>query len=54
MSEWLSLYPMKEENLQYEVPPEGSLAVLALGSVGIRAWRKARNNQSENQKDEEA
>ncbi|NVK27147.1 MAG: hypothetical protein HWE14_03830 [Flavobacteriia bacterium] len=44
---------MNEEKLSYEVPAEGSLAILALGSVGIRAWRKAVQDQSENQLDEE-
>ncbi|WP_170266348.1 hypothetical protein [Phaeocystidibacter luteus] len=45
---------MKEESLHYEVPAEGSLAILALGAVGVRAWRKAKQNQSDNQKDEKA
>lgn len=27
----------------FDVPPGGSLGLLALGAVGIRAWRKARN-----------
>jgi hypothetical protein len=26
----------------FEIPPEGSLGLLALGAVGLRAWRKAR------------
>jgi hypothetical protein len=26
----------------FEVPPGGNLGLLALGAVGIRAWRKAR------------
>ncbi len=28
-----------EENI-HEIPVEGSLGLLALGAVGIRAWRK--------------
>lgn len=27
---------------EFEVPPSGSLGLLALGNVGIRAWKKAR------------
>lgn len=27
---------------KFEVPPGGSLGLLALGNVGIRAWKKAR------------
>ena len=26
----------------YDVPPEGSLGLLALGAVGLRAWRAKR------------
>lgn len=26
----------------FEVPPGGSLGVLALGNVGVRAWKKAK------------
>lgn len=36
-----------EGNLRYEVPPGGSLGLLALGSVGVRAWRKARDEYYE-------
>jgi hypothetical protein len=37
----------KEVTIMYEgkpftVPPGGTLGVLALGSVGVRAWKKAR------------
>jgi len=28
-------------NKPFEVPPGGSLGLLALGNVGVRAWRKA-------------
>jgi hypothetical protein len=27
----------------YEITPEGSLGLLALGAVGIREWRKVRD-----------
>ena len=30
------------QELTYHIPPEGSLGLLALGAVGIRAWRKKR------------
>lgn len=29
-----------------EIPPEGSLGVLALGAVGIKAWRAVREGNS--------
>ncbi len=39
----------------FEVPPGGSLGILALGSVGVRAWKKAKKEWEENQeKNEEA
>jgi hypothetical protein len=28
----------------YNVPPGGSLGLLALGNVGVRAWKEARDN----------
>lgn len=31
--------------LTYEVTAEGSLGLLALGAVGIRAWRKKREEE---------
>lgn len=31
-----------EQQEEFKVPPGGSLGLLALGAVGIRAWRKAR------------
>lgn len=30
------------EEKEYIVPPEGSLGLLALGHIGLYAWRKAR------------
>lgn len=35
----------------FEVPPGGSLGILALGSVGIRAWKKAKKDWEEKNKD---
>lgn len=34
----------------FEIPPGGSLGVLALGNVGIKAWKKAKKafEESEN------
>jgi len=32
----------KEEKIAYTVPPAGSLGLLALGDVGLKAWREAR------------
>lgn len=34
---------------KYIVPPGGSLGLLALGSVGVRAWKKARKEWEESQ-----
>ena len=34
----------------FKVPPGGSLGVFALGSVGIRAWRKAKKEYEETEK----
>jgi hypothetical protein len=37
---------------EYFVPPGGSLGLLALGSVGVRAWKKAKKEWEDNQKSE--
>ena len=37
--------PEKKE-FTYEVTAEGSLGLLALGAVGIRAWRKKRDEKN--------
>jgi hypothetical protein len=31
----------------YNVPPGGSLGLLALGNIGVRAWKEARDNYLE-------
>lgn len=31
-----------DEGEKFEVPPQGSLGLLALGDVGVIAWRQAR------------
>ena len=37
---------MEEETI-YTVPPEGSLGLLALGHIGLIAWRNARKEHEE-------
>ncbi len=37
----------------FTVPPGGTLGVLALGSIGVRAWKKAREEYFEKQKNEQ-
>lgn len=34
---------------EYIVPPGGSLGLLALGSVGVRAWKKAKKEWEDTQ-----
>jgi len=34
---------------EFIVPPGGSLGLLALGNIGIRAWKKAKKEWEENQ-----
>lgn len=33
----------KEENKTFNIPPMGTLGLLALGHVGLREWRKVRD-----------
>ncbi len=40
----------ERELQQFQIPVEGSLGLLALGDVGLREWRKVRDN-SEKKKD---
>lgn len=47
---------MKEEKKEpriYKIPVQGSLGLLALGAVGIREWRKAREAAKEDNSKEE-
>ncbi|MBA3647666.1 MAG: hypothetical protein H0W62_03805 [Chitinophagales bacterium] len=39
-----------QELKQFEIPPEGSLGLLALGAVGLRAWRQVRSKSDYEQK----
>ena len=34
---------------EFQVPPGGSLGLLALGNVGIRAWKKAKSEWEKDQ-----
>lgn len=34
---------------EYIIPPGGSLGLLALGNVGVRAWKKAKKEWEESQ-----
>jgi hypothetical protein len=41
---------------EFKVPPGGTLGVLALGSVGVRAWKKSKKeymSKLKNKKNEE-
>ncbi len=33
----------------YEIPPEGSLGLLALGAVGLKLWRQKRDEHQKQQ-----
>ncbi|HIE02847.1 MAG TPA: hypothetical protein EYP59_21625 [Thiotrichaceae bacterium] len=35
------------EGKEMDIPPEGALGLLALGAVGIKAWRQARKEAGE-------
>ena len=39
---------MKKENskIPYTITKEGSLGLLALGDIGLRAWRKVKNSDN--------
>lgn len=38
----------KKEESVYNITAKGSLGVLAFGDVGLRAWRKVKQNVSKN------
>lgn len=45
MSEQPDNKPSQVENgqpVKYEIPPEGSLGLLALGHIGLKLWREKR------------
>ena len=37
---------LTEEDLMKIITPQGSLGLLALGDVGLRAWRKAKQKSN--------
>ena len=43
---------MKEQKI-IKMPPEGSLGVLALGDIGIKLWREAREKADKEKKNKE-
>lgn len=62
MSEEQNKEYMPKPGEVYEIPEEGSLGLLALGAVGLKAWRqkkrevqqeKAQNEEKNNEKSEE-
>lgn len=44
---------LSEEELMKITTPQGSLGLLALGDVGLRIWRKVKQQSSLNSSDEE-
>ena len=43
---------MKEQKV-IQMPPDGSLGVLALGDIGIKLWREAREKAEKEKKNKE-
>ena len=43
---------MKEQKV-IQMPPEGSLGVLALGDIGIKLWRETREKAEKEKKNKE-
>jgi len=39
----------RQNEIHRAIPPEGSLALLALGAKGLHAWRLAKTNISPNE-----
>jgi len=42
-----SLKLISSDGEKMDIPPEGMLGLLALGAVGIKAWRQARKKAGE-------
>ena len=40
----------KKDNIIFEIPAEGSLGLLALGAVGVDAWRSVRAERIKDEK----
>lgn len=41
----------KNQGEKFEIPPEGTLGLLAYGATGLRAWRKVRDEYIKNNPD---
>ncbi|NRR93274.1 hypothetical protein HSX10_17000 [Winogradskyella undariae] len=41
------------QKLPYTITEKGSLGILALGDIGLRAWRKVKNEAQQKRKNEE-
>jgi len=41
----------KTKPIPFKITPQGSLGVLALGDVGVSAWRKSKQQNEEKPKD---
>ena len=39
--------------INYKIPPEGSLGLLALGDIGLEAWRKVKREFNKEKLNEE-
>ena len=40
-----------KDSIPFKVPVSGSLGILALGAVGVQAWRKVKNENKRVEKD---
>lgn len=45
---------IKVGDRHFKIPPDGSIGLLALGNVGVRAWKKAKKQWEDKQKKDEA
>jgi hypothetical protein len=43
---------IKNSETEFDIPVEGSLGLLALGAVGIKAWREKRKSVTENKENQ--
>ena len=42
-----------QSDLEYKISPKGSLGLLALGDIGLEAWRKVRHQSHIEEKNNE-
>ena len=40
--------PQKDTKQEFKVSKEGSLGLLALGDIGLKLWREAKNKEKDN------